>query len=154
MSLTTWGGFQETCSNPLWCGVFPPQSSKWLWHYIHLFSLSVTKVGQSLIIYYLCKACVMQKNPYLKHFKDSWSGRSVFEAPAAPQLYAAQKNNKPWWMLGWAGRSKRQGNHLRGREPWGIEEKEASEYVSSAKPISKWLPAPCSWKLKRENREI
>lgn len=28
-------------------------------------------------------------------------------------------------------------NHLRGREPWGIEEKEVSEYVSSAKPISK-----------------
>lgn len=83
-------------------------------------------------------------------------GGGVFsKAPAARQIYTALKNNKPRWMLGWVGRSRRQGNHLRGREPWGIEEKEASEYVfSSAKPISKWLPAPCAWKLKRENRKI
>lgn len=99
--------------------------------------------------------------PSLEHFLDSrfleqGGGGGVFsKAPAARQIYTALKNNKPRWMLGWVGRSRRQGNHLRGREPWGIEEKEASEYVfSSAKPISKWLPAPCAWKLKRENRKI
>lgn len=31
-----------------------------------------------------------------------------------------------------------------------MEENGASEYVSSAKPISKWLPAPWSWRLKRK----
>ncbi len=144
----------EILCETLWCGVFPSQSTKWLWHYIYLLNLLAAKVGQSHIIYYLCKTSVRQRSPSLKHFMDSRSGGSVFEAPAAPQIYTAQKNNKPRWMLGWVGRSKRQGNHLRGREPWGIAEKEASEYVSSAKPISKWLPAPCSWKLKRENREI
>lgn len=89
-------------------------------------------------------------------FGAGWGGGGVFsKAPAARQIYTALKNNKPRWMLGWVGRSRRQGNHLRGREPWGIEEKEASEYVfSSAKPISKWLPTPCAWKLKRENRKI
>lgn len=118
------------------------------------WSLLVAKVSQSRIIYYPCETSVRPQSPSLKHFMDSRSGGSIFEAPAAPQIYTAQKNNKPRWMLGWVGRSKRQGNHLRGREPWGIEEKEASEYVSSAKPISKWLPAPCTWKLKRENRDI
>lgn len=148
---------QETCRNPLWNAVM------WSFSYPNLLSnCNVTFIywafkRQKLVkdmIYYLCTTSVRQQSPSLKHFMNSRSGGSIFEAPAALQIYTEQKNNKPWWMLGWVGRSKRQGNHLRGREPWGIEEKEASEYVSSAKPISKWLPAPCTWKLKRENREI
>lgn len=67
---------------------------------------------------------------------------SAFEAPADPRIYAVPENNKHRECsakLAGAGE-----NHLRGREPWGMEENGASEYVSSAKPISKWLPAPWS----------
>lgn len=62
---------------------------------------------------------------------------SAFEVSADLWIYAELENNKPRELLAKLAGARDRKYHLRGRKPWGLEETEASEYVSLAKPISK-----------------
>lgn len=62
---------------------------------------------------------------------------SAFEVSADLRIYAEPENNMPCELLDKLALAGDRKYHLRRREPWGLEEKEASEYVSLAKPISK-----------------